>query len=91
MHTHNAVSSYTGSVVNTYTIGLTLDSALLRNAAANGGGEYYTTASGITLETALRDALQSITDRSTSGSAAAVSTGYLSSNTRLYQIGRAHV
>lgn len=85
MHTHNAVSTFSGSHVDTYAIGLTYDSTALRNTAANGGGEYYTTASGISLDTALQNALTSIISRTASGSAASVSTGYLTSTTRLYR------
>lgn len=85
MHTTNAVSTFTDSHVDTYAIGLTYDSTALRDIASNGGGEYYTTASGISLDAALQAALTSIIARSSSGSAASVSTGYLSSATRLYR------
>ena len=85
MYTHNAVAILAGSRVHTYAIGLTFDSTALRNTASNGGGEYYTTASGISLNDALQNALTSIINSSASGSAAAVSTGYLTSTTRLYR------
>lgn len=86
MNGSDATSAYGGTQsVTTYTIGMTIDSSLLRTTAENGGGSYYTTTSGMDLATALQNAVNEILGRQSSASAVAVSTAYLTSNTTLYR------
>lgn len=86
MHTHDASAAFASQqTVETYTIGLTFHSLLLEATAANGGGKYYTTLSGIDLSTAMQSAVQTIINSLSSSSAAAVNTGFLTSDTSLYR------
>lgn len=86
MHDGNA-SPFSGRVqnVSTYTIGLTLDSALLDQTAVNGGGKYFTTTSGISLATAVQNALADIVSKMAAGSSVAVNPPFLNSNSTLYR------
>lgn len=86
MNSSDATAAHDGTQsVTTYTIGMTIDSSLLRTTASNGGGSYYTTTSGIDLATALQSAVNDILGRLSSASAVAVNTAYLTSNTKLYR------
>jgi type IV pilus assembly protein PilY1 len=58
--------------VSTYTVGFTIDLPILKDAAANGGGDYYTTSNASVLAAQLKDAIQDIITRSSSFTAASV-------------------
>ena len=49
--------------IYTYTIGFSIDNTLLKDTAANGGGEYYTAKDYDSLTQALRDAFASIDEK----------------------------
>uniref|UniRef100_A0A831UAH5 Pilus assembly protein PilY n=1 Tax=Geobacter metallireducens TaxID=28232 RepID=A0A831UAH5_GEOME len=86
MNNNDASQKVTVQNVSTYTIGLTLDSALLRRTAEEvGGGKYFTTTSGISLGTAVQNALADIASKVAAGSSVAVNTSFLNSSSRLYR------
>lgn len=86
MHTNDAASTLTGAqTVETYAIGLTFNSALLQQTATNGGGQYYTTTSGIDLNTAMQNAVNDILGRISAASSVAVNNAFLTSNTMMYR------
>jgi type IV pilus assembly protein PilY1 len=85
MFNNPAVPAYSGSNIITYAIGFTVNSALLQQTAANGGGQYFTSSDGAGLASALQTVVSSIIGMVSSASSVAVNTAFLTTSTRLYR------
>ncbi|UCE89956.1 MAG: hypothetical protein JSW10_03775 [Pseudomonadota bacterium] len=69
----------------TYTVGFSTANQMLEDAAAYGDGTYFTASDAVTLTDSLRKAIVDIEGKTGSASAVSSSTGFVSSDTFLYQ------